>query len=178
MIPSPQAGIAFPFLQHVHVMSNFQPFHCCKTSKSSWSLWPTCQWLDPQMWPKRHFRNGPWVNYTIASVYGLIQLSAAWLRLGKIQVNWAVVSNIFYFHPYLGKIPILTNIFQRGWNHQLVNKFMFVFSAPPGYSQRFCQGKVAISRWRQDSQAEVGTFVDRRRDWKDHRWSRQKRCNS
>ena len=33
---------------------------------------------------------------------------------------WAVVSNIFYFHPYLGKIPILTNIFQRGWNHQLV----------------------------------------------------------
>ena len=27
----------------------------------------------------------------------------------------------FYVHPYLGKIPILTNIFQRGWNHQLVN---------------------------------------------------------
>ena len=27
---------------------------------------------------------------------------------------------IFYVHPYLGKIPILTNIFQRGWfNHQL-----------------------------------------------------------
>ena len=25
-----------------------------------------------------------------------------------------------FFHPYLGKIPILTNIFQRGWNHQLV----------------------------------------------------------
>ena len=24
-----------------------------------------------------------------------------------------------YFHPYLGKIPILTNIFQGGWNHQL-----------------------------------------------------------
>ena len=24
----------------------------------------------------------------------------------------------FYFHPYLGKIPNLTNIFQRGWNHQ------------------------------------------------------------
>ena len=23
------------------------------------------------------------------------------------------------FHPHLGKIPILTNIFQRGWNHQL-----------------------------------------------------------
>ena len=24
----------------------------------------------------------------------------------------------FYFHPYLEKIPILTNIFQMGWNHQ------------------------------------------------------------
>ena len=31
-----------------------------------------------------------------------------------------VLSDIFYFHPYLGKIPILTNIFQMGWNHQLV----------------------------------------------------------
>ena len=33
---------------------------------------------------------------------------------------WVVVPNIFYVHPYLGKIPILTNIFQMGWNHQLV----------------------------------------------------------
>jgi len=30
-----------------------------------------------------------------------------------------VVSNIFDFHPYLGTIPILTSIFQLGWNHQL-----------------------------------------------------------
>ena len=28
---------------------------------------------------------------------------------------------MFYFHPYLGKIPILTNFFQMGWNHQLVS---------------------------------------------------------
>ena len=28
--------------------------------------------------------------------------------------NWVVVSNIFYFHPYLGKIPILTSIFFKG----------------------------------------------------------------
>ena len=32
---------------------------------------------------------------------------------------WMVVSNILYVHPYLGKIPILTNIFQVGRNHQL-----------------------------------------------------------
>ena len=37
------------------------------------------------------------------------------------EINWVVVSNIFYFYPYLGKIPMLTNIFQRGWNHQPVN---------------------------------------------------------
>ena len=30
-----------------------------------------------------------------------------------------MVSNIFYFHPYLGKWSNLTNIFQLGWNHQL-----------------------------------------------------------
>ena len=36
-----------------------------------------------------------------------------------------MVSNIFYFHPYLGKIPILTNIFQMGWNHQLVSFFVW-----------------------------------------------------
>ena len=29
-----------------------------------------------------------------------------------------MVSNIFYFHPSLGKISNLTNIFQMGWNHQ------------------------------------------------------------
>ena len=52
-----------------------------------------------------------------------------------------MVSNIFYFHPYLGKIPILTNIFQMGWfNHQpiieLIVVWFFVFFCldlpPPG----------------------------------------------
>ena len=38
-----------------------------------------------------------------------------------IIINSVVVSNIFYFHPYLGKISNLTNIFQMGWNHQPVN---------------------------------------------------------
>ena len=32
-----------------------------------------------------------------------------------------VVWNIFYVHPYLGKISNLTNIFQLGWNHQPAN---------------------------------------------------------
>ena len=29
-----------------------------------------------------------------------------------------MVSNIFYVHPYLGKISNLTNVFEMGWNHQ------------------------------------------------------------
>ena len=33
--------------------------------------------------------------------------------------HWLVVSNIFYVHPYLGKIPNLTNIVQMDWNHHL-----------------------------------------------------------
>ena len=37
-----------------------------------------------------------------------------------VPLIWVVVSNILYFHPYLGKIPNLTNMFQRGWNHQPV----------------------------------------------------------
>ena len=37
-----------------------------------------------------------------------------------IYIYYVVVSSIFYFHPYLGKIPILTNIFQLGWNRQPV----------------------------------------------------------
>ena len=39
----------------------------------------------------------------------------------------------FYFHPYLEKIPILTNIFQMGRNHQLVSPGEFAQSTklPP-----------------------------------------------
>ena len=68
----------------------------------------------------------------------------------KLQyLGWVVVSNIFYFHPYLGKIPILTNIFQMGWNHQLVrdvsqkhcwypSKWVFY---SPDFSVSFCEQK-------------------------------------
>ena len=35
-----------------------------------------------------------------------------------------MVSNIFYFHPYLGKWSELTNVFHMGWNHQLVTLWL------------------------------------------------------
>ena len=45
-----------------------------------------------------------------------------WWLLLYIQTTsgwWFQVSNIFYFHPYLGKWSKLTHIFQMGWNYQL-----------------------------------------------------------
>ena len=37
-----------------------------------------------------------------------------------------MVSKIFSFHPYLGKISILTHIFQMGWfNHHLVYIYIY-----------------------------------------------------
>ena len=39
----------------------------------------------------------------------------------KLNIELGSGSNMFDFHPYLGRWSNLTNIFQRGWNHQLVN---------------------------------------------------------
>ena len=46
-------------------------------------------------------------------------MACRYFQVITVSYNCVVVSNIFYFHPYLGKIPILSNIFQMGWNHQL-----------------------------------------------------------
>ena len=65
-----------------------------------------------------------------------------------------VVSNIFYFHPYLGKIPILTNIFQLDWNHQPVLVGMFwsawvflSFSQPRQWHLFFRMLKLSKNTW-------------------------------
>ena len=39
--------------------------------------------------------------------------------------HWVVVSNICYFHFYLGKWSNLTHIFRLGWNHQLNHHRLF-----------------------------------------------------
>ena len=46
-----------------------------------------------------------------AELGGELVQDGSWERL---HYNWMVVSNMFYFHPYVGKIPNLTNIFQMG----------------------------------------------------------------
>lgn len=40
----------------------------------------------------------------------------------KFKVSF-VVSNVVYFHPHLGKVPNLANMFQLGGNHQVAAKF-------------------------------------------------------
>ena len=65
-----------------------------------------------------------WINEILCREIGVLsftllnKVNTSWDK--TIKLNRLVVSNIFYCHPYLGKIPSLTNMFQRGWNHQLV----------------------------------------------------------
>ena len=80
----------------------------------------------------------PWSNWNVfpfqelRKLEGVVQNHGTRDQIGSMLVHelapkfwaakliWVVVSNIFYVHPYLGKISNLTNIFRRGWNHQLV----------------------------------------------------------
>ena len=61
-----------------------------------------------------------------------------------------VVSNVFKFHPYLGKWSDLTNVFQRGWNHQLdIGLFLHNPNKsinPQNLMQRYSPGKTVV-RW-------------------------------
>ena len=38
--------------------------------------------------------------------------------------GWPWPNICVYFHHYFGKVPILTNIFEMGWNHQLVRMLL------------------------------------------------------
>ena len=78
--------------------------------------------------------NPGWNKQLRPVLYGLLaswgpeelELGSFWVSEPEIQQaavhtdeNWLVVQVFFIFHPYLGKISNLTNIFQRGWNHEL-----------------------------------------------------------
>ena len=57
----------------------------------------------------------------------------------------------FYFHPYLGKIPILTNIFQMGWNHQPVNfRGVLILSFNP-MGGNYWRSPSTFPRWTMDA---------------------------
>ncbi len=57
----------------------------------------------------------------------------------KKTMKVVVVSNIFYFHPYLGKWSNLTNIFQMVWNHQPVIVQRSVYNSD-GFHERCLLG--------------------------------------
>ena len=78
-----------------------------------------------------------WVSWTSCSWVKLVKFPSvkSSLKMGKqFSQGWRLVSlnpwgegflgggnsNIFYVHPYLGRWSNLTNIFQMGWNHQLL----------------------------------------------------------
>ena len=80
--------------------------------------------------------------------------------------NLVVVSMIFYFHPYFGKISNLSNIFQVGWfNHQLDNlhlpHFATMTGSPPADSRDFWGSKIPWILW--DSSVE--SLVDLGASW-------------
>ena len=71
---------------------------------------------------------------------------------GTPNTCWVVVSNIFYNHPHLGKIPILTNILELGWNHHLAWKGDWTFSSPIfwGDVMKSLRGSTKIVGWKMD----------------------------
>ena len=79
-------------------------------------------------------------------------------------------SNILYFHPYLGKWSNLTDIFQMGWNHQLVDfgrcsMFFFekLFMKEP-WSRREV---IRQTNWNGENTANIEYFEESaRRSWK------------
>ena len=136
--------------------ATFKTINCWKSPQpSTFNLHQWSQWIIPSGTRQQRFRRFTtscctkcWTwrissdlddrtrRFRLGS--GLYQLCGGWPYLGRCcgrfgrgffsvsQKDWVVVSNIFYFHPYLGKWSSLTNIFQRGWNHQLDYRLIWV----------------------------------------------------
>ena len=59
----------------------------------------------------------PWGTQTLTSECGAVRASKTMAQNGR-GPDLGGGFKCFLFHPYLGKIPTLTNIFEMGWNHQ------------------------------------------------------------
>ena len=83
------------------------------TSFCCWSVGPG----TPPNKKSQRFHTLQATKYVLICVYiGRLIYIYKTFRLSLISRWW--FQQIFSFHPYLGKIPILTNIFQIDWNHQ------------------------------------------------------------
>ena len=109
-----------------------------------------------------------------------IQVTGSWVGVWLFFRGWTLDllsrwwgwlgggnSNMFYFHPYLGKIPILTSIFQRGWNHQPVC-FEWILL-------RFLRGATQVFRGRKNDwicwvEGDLGWSYGKSSSWKTTIW--------
>ena len=99
-----------PFRERIHITGKVKS--SSSSSSSGWWFWIFFIFIPTHQLVTRHLQQ--WLK----------------IRNGYVILPWLWVKNphhflvggfrYFYFHPYLGKIPSLTNIFQGGWNHQLV----------------------------------------------------------
>ena len=77
--------------------------------------------------------------------------------LQRDKQRWLAGGSKYFFHPYLGMISNLTNIFQPVWNHQPdgfhTNEIQFIdhtcqvlrlHSSPPGFVVSVCKSQAAI----------------------------------
>ncbi len=71
-------------------------------------------------WPKKSATF--WIeNFTGFSIPTSVpRVFFVWVPSRRCYLRWWQLKYFWNIHPYLGKIPILTNSFQRGWKHQLV----------------------------------------------------------
>ena len=97
-----------------------------KKSVASWiQVLNTSCWLKFPQPPRKRFGGVPDGRWD--GIGSRLMRPSALRSCYIYSIIWVVVSNIFYFHPYLAKIPILPNIFQMGWNHQLDHSFLFSY---------------------------------------------------
>ena len=66
------------------------------------------------------FHCNPWIWWKIWQALQILGLQCIIYCRTYIYIYWLVVWNISYFPQWLGWWSNLTNMFQGGWNHQLV----------------------------------------------------------
>ena len=143
---------------------------------SWWDLWQDVQLEalvsseETQHCP--HFLRLEMYPFTILNMQQIstktLHRSMSWWK----KTAWVVVSNIFYFHPYLGKIPILTNIFQMGCNHQpdnlcerrfyiLMFCLVMIFRSASWYSRWAVTGRLVTNEvtWGPQKKTAENTWV-------------------
>ena len=99
------------------------------------------------------------------------------LNIGWIWTDLAGGFKYFLFSPYLGKWSNLTDIFQRGWNHQLVNWWISRArgrGSQPPQNLGFCYPHLPSSIpvcWDRRSQVWLTRRVSRGEIWRDGRFA-------